>query len=131
MKISSAGEYAVRIMVQIAKSEDYISLKDVAIKENISLKYAEKIVSKLVKAKLLESQRGQGGGYKLVKSATECTVGEILIITGDTSPVSACLSSNCPHKDNCTSISVWERLNSLINGYLDTVTIKSLIDKEK
>ena len=127
MKISSAGEYAVRIMVQIAKSESFVSLKDVASKENISLKYAEKIVSKFVKAKLLDSQRGQDGGYKLSKPANQCTVAQILLVTGDASKVSACLSSNCPHKDTCKSISVWERLNSLINNYLDTVTIESLI----
>ena len=127
MKISSAGEYAVRIMVQIAKSESFVSLKDVASKEDISLKYAEKIVSKLVKAKLLDSQRGQDGGYKLSKPANQCTVAQILLVTGDASKVSACLSSNCPHKDTCKSISVWERLNSLINNYLDTVTIESLI----
>ena len=130
MKISSAGEYAVRIMVQIAKSEGFISLKDVASKEDISLKYAEKIVSKLVKAKLLESQRGQDGGYKLASPANKSTIAEILLVTGDASPVSACLSSNCPHKETCKSISVWERLNSLINNYLSTVTIQSLLDNE-
>ena len=72
MKISACGEYAVRIVVDIASKEGYVSLKDVAKRENISLKYSEKIVSKLMKAGILESQRGQDGGYKLSKKPTEC-----------------------------------------------------------
>lgn len=130
MKISASGEYAVRILVEIAKSEKYVSLKDVAGKLNISLKFAEKIVAKFIKCGVLESLRGQDGGYKLAKQPNKCTIKEILVITGDATPVSACLSEDCPHKDSCTSISVWEKLNGLINDYLSTVTIKDLIDKK-
>lgn len=130
MKISASGEYAVRILVEIAKNEKYVSLKDVATKLDISLKYAEKIVAKFVKSGMLESLRGQDGGYKLAKKPNKCTIKEVLIVTGDVTNLSACLSADCPHKDSCTSISVWEKLNGLINDYLSTVTLEDLIDKK-
>ena len=130
MKISACGEYAVRILVDIASGDGYISLSDVAKRQGISLKYSEKIVSKLLKNNLLESLRGQGGGYKLAKSPEKTTIKEILQITGDITPVIPCLETDCPHKDSCTSISVWERLDGLINDYLGNVTILDLMDKK-
>lgn len=127
MKISASGEYAIRILVDIASGDGYISLSDVAKRENISLKYSEKIVSKLLKNNLLESLRGQGGGYKLAKKPEETTIKEVLEITGDITPVIPCLDTECPHKNDCKSISVWQKLDGLINGYLDKVTIADLI----
>ena len=127
MKISACGEYAVRIMAYIASKDGYVPLSDVAKKEDISLKYSEKIVSKLVKSNLLESQRGQVGGYRLSKSPKQTTIKQILLATGDITPVIPCLETECPHKDSCKSISVWERLDGLINSYLDKVTIADLI----
>ena len=127
MKISACGEYAIRILVDIASFNDYVSLSEVAKREDISLKYSEKIVSKLLKGNLLESLRGQGGGYKLAKAPEKTTVKEVLQITGDITPVIPCLEADCPHKDSCKSISVWERLDGLINEYLGKVTIKDLL----
>lgn len=128
MKISAGSEYAVRILVEVAKAKDFVSLKEVSQNLDISLKYAEKITSKLTKGGLLESQRGQDGGYKLAKSAEQLTIREVLELTGDIKPVVACLTTDCPHKKTCTSISVWERLNALINDYLGKITIQSLMN---
>ncbi|MBR4124358.1 MAG: Rrf2 family transcriptional regulator [Clostridia bacterium] len=127
MKISASGEYAIRILVDIASGEGYVSLSDVAKREGISLKYSEKIVSKLLKNNLLESLRGQGGGYKLAKKPEETTIKEVLEITGDITPVIPCLDTECPHKNNCKSISVWQKLDGLINDYLKKVTIADLM----
>ena len=126
MKISASGEYAVRILVEIAQNKNFVALKDVAQNLNISAKFAEKIVSSLSKGGLLESQRGQDGGYKLAKPAKAVTVKEVLELTGDIKPVVSCISADCPHKETCTSITVWEKLNQLINDYLDKITIESL-----
>lgn len=127
MKISASGEYAIRILVDIASGEGYVSLSDVAKREGISLKYSEKIVSKLLKNNLFESLRGQGGGYKLAKKPEETTIKEVLEITGDITPVIPCLDTECPHKNNCKSISVWQKLDGLINDYLKKVTIADLM----
>ena len=127
MKISASGEYAVRILVEIAKANQHIALKDVATKLDISVKFAEKIVAKFVKSGLLESQRGQDGGYKLAKDAQEISIREILEVTGDCSSIVACLDSDCPKKSSCSSISVWSKLNNLINDFLDKIFISDLM----
>ena len=127
MKISASGEYAVRIIVDIASQSGYVSLKEVTEREDISLKFAEKIVAKLTKAGLLESQRGQDGGYKLAKDATSCSVKQILEVTGDISPIIHCIETDCPRKKECSSVLVWTKLNGLINDYLDKILIKDLI----
>ena len=126
MKISASGEYAVRILVEISKVNKFVSLKDVANNLDISLKFAEKIVASLTRGGLLESQRGQDGGYKLAKPSNKTTVKEVLELTGDVKPVVSCISADCPHKQTCTSITVWEKLNELINDYLGKITIESL-----
>ena len=128
MKISAAGRYGVRIMVDIAKSEGYISLKDVAKNLGISLKYAEQIAGKLLKSGLIVSQRGQDGGYKLAAPACHTNIKDILESTGDISPSISC-DTQCPRKDNCAGGDVWSTLNTLINDYLSSVTIKDLLTK--
>ena len=131
MKISASGEYAVRLVVAVAKKQEkYVSLKEVASEENISIKFAEKIASSLVKAQILDSLRGQDGGYKLARPTNQISVGEILKVTGDLSPVAECLTAGCPMIDKCSSITVWQRLNGLINEYLNGVMISTLIEKD-
>lgn len=130
MKISASGEYAVQIMVEIASFDNYISLKEVAKRQNISLKYAEKIASKLLKAGLLDSLRGQDGGYKLAKSADKCSIKEILLATGDISPIVPCFEKDCPKLDSCPSLTVWQKLDGHINQFLGKITIADLLDKK-
>ena len=127
MKISTAGRYAVRIVVDIAKFEDFVSLKEVATKQNISIKYAEQIASKLLKANILISQRGQDGGYKLSSPANKTSIGSILLATGDIT-TDFC-EPTCPRKDECAGSDVWTELNTRINDYLFNVFVSELLKK--
>ena len=69
MKISTKGRYALRVMIDLAlnSNEKYISIKDIANRQEISNKYLEQIISMLNKAGFLEVARGNAGGYKLAK----------------------------------------------------------------
>lgn len=80
MMISTKGRYALRVMLDLAEhgKENYVSLKDVAQRQNISMKYLEMIVSVLNKGNMVKSQRGKAGGYQLSKMPSEYTVGEII-----------------------------------------------------
>ena len=132
MKISSKGRYAVEIMVDIAKNnQDFASVNEIATRQNISVKYLEQIVSKLVKAKLLISSRGTNGGYRLAKNPNDYNIADILTVTGDMPKLAPCLSSQsaCPKKDKCEAIGCWETLNGLIYNYLKNITLQNLIDK--
>ncbi len=129
MKISAKGQYAVRLMVEIAKSKEKISISNIAKSQDISPKYLEQIVSKLVKANLLESTRGHMGGYFLTKDASQISIKTILDTTGDTTELAPCLNGDCSRKCKCDTMGVWFTLNNLINNYLENVTLKDLVDK--
>ena len=132
MKISSKGRYAVRLMVDIAVAKnEVVSLSEIAERQNLTIKYLEQIVSKLVKAKLLVSLRGAQGGYKLIKNPDEYSVAEIFAVTNDLPAFAPCLKSNkkCEMKSKCSTVGCWETLSKLICEYLEKVTLQDLIDK--
>ena len=95
MKISTKGRYALRVMIDLAERNDgnYITLKEVSKRQEISEKYLESIISVLSKAGFVTGLRGKGGGYKLSRDPETYTVGSILKLTeGSLAPV-ACLDS--------------------------------------
>lgn len=132
MKISSKGRYAVRTMFDLAThSENYVSLSEIAQRQNITIKYLEQIISKLVKAKLIVSSRGAQGGYKLTKKPSEYSIAEILAITGDVPELAPCQKGNisCPNIEKCPTIGCWNTLSQIIYDYLQRVTLQDLINK--
>lgn len=132
MKISSKGRYAVRVMADIAlTNEEFVSLSEIADRQKLSLKYLEQIISKLVKAKLLCSQRGKQGGYKLTRAPKDISVSQILAVTGDLPKFAPCINSskNCPLEKNCTGLGCWATLSKIIFDYLDNVSLQDLLDK--
>ena len=130
MEITTKGRYAVRVMADFAKQKNFVSLADVAQRQEISIKYLEKIVAMLSKAKLVKSLRGANGGYKLSRSADKISVKDVLNATGDSIKISTCLDTEiCPIADKCDTISVWNTLNGLINNYLENVSLQDLVDQ--
>ena len=132
MKISSRGRYALRVMVDLAEHGDsgYIPMKEVAQRQEISLKYLEKILPLLVAGKLVEGIHGKGGGYRLTRSPKEYTIGEILRLTeGDLAPVSCleCNTGKCSRSATCRTLPMWNELNRRTLEYLDSVTIADLM----
>ena len=80
MKISTRGRYALRLMIELAMNQDGdpVRIKDVAVRQDISAKYLEQIVSVLVKARYVRSIRGPQGGYRLTRKPEEYCVGDII-----------------------------------------------------
>ncbi len=135
MKITTKGRYALRVMIDLAQheGEGYISLKEIAQRQGISMKYLESIVSLLNKAGELSSQRGKDGGYKLIRPASEYTIAQILKLSeGSLTPV-ACLdygTDNCEKSADCITLPMWRKLDGVIEAYLDSVTLENLIKRE-
>ncbi len=133
MKISSKGRYALRMMIDIAQHSngEWVSIKDISERQGISLKYLEQIVTPLTKSGLLVSSRGPQGGYMLSRPAEKYTTGQILrIIEGPLAPV-ACLENTpnlCERRGFCPTIDFWEGLYTVINNYVDSVTLSELAD---
>lgn len=133
MLISTKGRYALRVLLDLAEKSEpgsYRRLDAIAESQGISEKYLESIVNVLVKARLLEGLRGRGGGYRLTKNPEEYSVGEILRVTdGSLAPVACleCSPNQCEKAGSCKTLPVWEKLDSMINEYLDSVTLKDLL----
>ncbi len=136
MKISTKGRYALRLMLDLAehKNDGYIALKDIAKRQSISKKYLEQIVPMLNKSDMLRTNRGYQGGYMLSKAPDKYTVGDILRITeGKLVPV-ACLEdevNQCARVADCITLDVWKGLANVINEYLDSITLQTILDKQK
>ena len=131
MKISTKGRYALRVMVDIAMNNkgEYVSVKDIAFRQEISKKYLEQIMTMLSKANLIETTRGNMGGYKLTRKTEDYKIGDILRATeGDLTPLDCLIdSSYCGRKENCNTYSFWAGLDNVINKYIDSQTLKDLI----
>ena len=132
MLVSTKGRYALRVMIDLSEhqTDEFISLKDIAQRQEISDKYLESIILMLVKARVLESLRGKGGGYKLRKSPEAYTVGSILRLTEESLAPVSCLepgADTCPKAEKCQTLPLWQGLDKVINEYLDSVTIADLM----
>ena len=137
MMISTKGRYALRVMLDLAGQvkEEYISLKAISDRQEISMKYLEAIVGSLKRANLLDSTRGKEGGYKLCREAKDYRVGEILrCMEGNLAPVS-CINAdgsiNCEKAAGCLTAPMWMELDEITNHYLDTVTLADLLSGAK
>lgn len=131
MKISTKGRYALRVMIDLAVNRNgkYITLKDIAERQEISNKYLEQIISLLNKAGYLETARGNTGGYKLAREPKEYKIGDILRATeGDLTPI-YCLTEEgeCNKQKSCKTYSFWKGLDNVINEYIDSKTLEDLI----
>ena len=132
MMVSTRGRYALRVLVDLAEhqSDGYITLKEIAARQEISEKYLETIVKDLVKLHVLEGVRGKGGGYRLDKKPEEINVLEILrVMEGTLSPV-ACLapdSKPCSRSADCRTLPLWQGLDQVVSDYLQQFTIRDLV----
>lgn len=131
---STKGQYALRAMADLAMHDGWVSLGDVAKRQNISRKYLEQVISLMSKAGYVKSLRGKGGGYQLTKSPEEYTLGQILrAAEGSLAPV-GCLDctrgSICPIVDTCSTISVWRDLGRVTSQYLDSKTLADIVREQ-
>ncbi len=134
MKVSTKGRYALRIMIDLAQNsqERVVALKDIASRQEVSAKYLELIVSMLNRAGFVVATRGKMGGYRLARKPEEYTIGAILKLTeGNLAPV-ACLGTGeqtCDRAGACISLPLWEKLDQVIDDYLESVTLADLVER--
>ena len=134
MKISTRGRYALRLMLDMAQHRDegYISLRDVAERQNVTIKYLEQIVPPLVRQRLVSTRRGANGGYCLTRDPSEYTVGEILQATeGKLVPVTCMVDqpNRCGMSAECLTLPLWNGLGRAIEKYVNSVTLEDLLQQ--
>ncbi|MDD6037880.1 MAG: Rrf2 family transcriptional regulator [bacterium] len=133
MKISTRGRYSLRLMIDLAQhyNEGYISLKDIARRQNISKKYLEQIIPFLSRSNLLASNKGHMGGYMLSKQPSEITVKDVLLSAeGSLAPVS-CMDNDpnqCASCNECLTLPIYRGLYDVVITYLEGITLQNILD---
>ena len=131
--ISTKGRYSVRILLDLAEHHNggYIPMKEVAARQDISLKYIERLMPALKSAGLIDSVHGIGGGYRLTRDPDRYTLWEILrLAEGDMAPVS-CLSPGappCPRAAECRTLPVWRGYYDMTRQYFSDITLADLMN---
>ncbi len=134
MKISTKGRYALRLMLDLALNNtgEYITIKSIAARQEISEKYLEQIISLLNRAGFVKSIRGAQGGYRLAKDPSEYTVGMILRLTeGSLAPID-CIENEgvCSRNGHCVTKEVWQELYEAICSVVDRITLQELVERQ-
>lgn len=135
MMISTRGRYALRVLIDLAehKEEGYIPMKEIARRQELSLKYLERILPVLTKAGIIAGLQGKTGGYRLTVSPEECRVGDILRLTeGDLAPVACleCGAKPCPREKQCRTYPMWAEFQQVISDFFDGKTLADLVGRE-
>jgi Rrf2 family protein len=135
MKVSTKGQYALRVMLDFAEhiNDGYIRLREVADRQGISKTYLEQIMVLLNKADFFNTVRGYQGGYQLNRPASAYTVGDILRITeGSIDPVDPPDSSEASDRRvGVMARDVWDGLGRVMADYLDSLTLQDILDSHR
>lgn len=133
MFVSTRGRYALRALIDLAENggAEFIPVKDIARRQNISPKYLERILPLLSKHHLVEASSGKGGGYRLSRAPCKYSIGEILRITeGSLAPV-ACLNCEkkiCDRAQICKTLPMWKRFDELARAFFDGINLQDLVN---
>ncbi len=131
MMISTKGRYALRVMLDLAdhNTGEYIPLKDIAHRQEISVKYLENILASLSRVNLVDAARGKGGGYRLAKTPADYSAGEIIRLAEGSLASVSCLKGEkkgCEKAGHCRALPLWQGLDQMIDQYLDSYSLADL-----
>ena len=131
MMISTKGSYALRVMLDLAdhNTGEYIPLKDIAHRQEISVKYLENILASLSRVNLVDAARGKGGGYRLAKTPADYSAGEIIRLAEGSLASVSCLKGEkkgCEKAGHCRALPLWQGLDQMIDQYLDSYSLADL-----
>ena len=134
MKLSSKGRYAVMALADLAKFDlqKPISLRDISLRQDISLVYLEQLFSKLKKNKIVNSVRGIKGGYILSKHSSQIKISEIFIAVEEKVKTISCekhSKKGCNGRsDKCITHNLWDELDNYINNFFENKSLEDLIN---
>lgn len=136
MLMSTRGRYGARVMLELALryDEGFISLRDIAEKQEISAKYLVQIVTALKTAGLVMSERGSGGGYALVKPPSQITLSEVIrAMEGSIALVNCADDPSLCYRglEKCVMRDVWVEVKSAVNTILESKDFETLAESQR
>jgi Rrf2 family iron-sulfur cluster assembly transcriptional regulator len=137
MKLTTKGRYAVMAMADIAVNQKLkpVSLKDISLRQNISLSYLEQLFSKLKNRKLVKSVRGPLGGYILEKNPKDIKISNIIFAVDEEVKTLNCnrdSKKSCQGKSaRCITHHLWVDLEQHINDFFDSTNLGDLTKQKQ
>jgi Rrf2 family protein len=131
--LSTKGRYGLKMMYEFALNygKGPMSLKEVALRQQLSETYLEQLIAHLKKAGLVTSVRGAQGGYELIRKPETITVGEIIrVLEGPLAPSDCVLNDEpeCTRAEYCVTRVIWEKIMDSINNVVDSITLNDMVN---
>ena len=135
MKLSTRGRYATRALLDLAlhHGEEPVLLKDIAQRQQISLRYLEHLITPLIAGGIVRSTRGPRGGVSLAKPPEEIRLSDVIqLLEGSIAPVE-CVNNPgiCTRSELCATRDIWGELKKAMNGVLQSTTLQDLVERQK
>ena len=136
MKLSSKGRYAVMALADLAKFDpnEPVSLRDISLRQGISLLYLEQLFLKLKKNKIVKSVRGNKGGYILNKNASDIKISKVFFAVEEKIKTIGCekhSKKGCNGKSvKCITHNLWDELEVYINSFFERKKLSDLINEK-
>src|SRR5215469_11949807 len=138
MRLTTKGRFAVTAMIDLALRQEQgpVTLAGISQRQHISLSYLEQLFGKLRRHEIVESVSGPGGGYNLARRAEDVTVADIIIAVDEPLDATQCGGKGAcegtkQHDGHCMTHELWSTLNQKMVEYLDSVSLKDLVDKQR
>lgn len=134
MQMTLEADYAVRIVMCLAKHNSRIGAKEIAEETEVTQRFSLKILRKLVAADIVKSFRGINGGYELAKPSSEISLCDVIETIEGNLAISRCLNSDfeCYHKEKkglkCPMKRVYSEITQMVHDKLSAVTFADLIN---
>jgi len=139
MQVSQKCQYALRAVFELSlrSGEGPVKIAEIAKAQAIPPRFLELILGQLKKGKFVKSKRGNEGGYELMRSPDELTVGELIrFVEGPFVPVDCMIGkadkdNRCPFYGDCVFLPMWEKVQKAISDVYDSTTLQDLVDEER
>jgi len=135
MRISTKIRYGARAMLELAShyGEGPIELKEIARKENISLKYLEQVINPLRAAGLVKTIRGSKGGYSLAKPPSEICLYDVVETLEGPLNLLECLRDPkvCQKVPSCVTRDIWREVSDSISKIFYSVTLEDMVNRKR
>jgi Rrf2 family iron-sulfur cluster assembly transcriptional regulator len=134
MRLTTKGRFAVTAMIDIALRDRHgpVTLAAISQRQKISLSYLEQLFGKLRRHELVESTRGPGGGYTLARAPQDVSVADIIFAVDEPIDATQCGGKeNCADDQRCMTHDLWADLNRNMIDFLDSVSLRDLVDKQR
>jgi len=135
MRISTKIRYGTRAILELAShfGEGPIDLREIAGKQNISLKYLEQVIIPLRAAGLVKSVRGSKGGYSLAKPPAEISLSDVIEVLEGPVNLIECLKDPkvCQRSSFCVTRDIWDEVSQAIDGIFHSITLDAMVNRKR